>query len=159
MIFCSSPPRGTISRIRGRAVKALRSGRSQLCWRGFESHRMQHLLCFNIDPKIFSIGLAVVAGWLVPTSLQRAVAGGVSVCFMALTNLAVELKGSISVCVWVSDSTISTVMRRGHANRLCIVPILSYVTGVTPLVHSKRRVRLHFRAHRPCGSMDRAPDF
>ena len=28
-------------RIRGRAVKALRSGRSQLCWRGFESHRMQ----------------------------------------------------------------------------------------------------------------------
>jgi hypothetical protein len=30
-------------RIRGRAVKALRSGRSQLCWRGFESHRMQHL--------------------------------------------------------------------------------------------------------------------
>ena len=27
-------------RIRGRAVKALRSGRSQLCWRGFESHRM-----------------------------------------------------------------------------------------------------------------------
>jgi hypothetical protein len=24
-------------RIRGRAVKALRSGRSQLCWRGFES--------------------------------------------------------------------------------------------------------------------------
>ena len=27
--------------IRGRAVKALRSGRSQLCWRGFESHRMQ----------------------------------------------------------------------------------------------------------------------
>ena len=29
------------ARIRGRAVKALRSGRSQLCWRGFESHRMQ----------------------------------------------------------------------------------------------------------------------
>ena len=28
--------------IRGRAVKALRSGRSQLCWRGFESHRMHH---------------------------------------------------------------------------------------------------------------------
>jgi hypothetical protein len=26
--------------IRGRAVKALRSGRSQLCWRGFDSHRM-----------------------------------------------------------------------------------------------------------------------
>ena len=24
----------------GRVVKALRSGRSQLCWRGFESHRM-----------------------------------------------------------------------------------------------------------------------
>ena len=31
----------THERIRGRAVKALRSGRSQLCWRGFESHRMQ----------------------------------------------------------------------------------------------------------------------
>ena len=28
-------------RIRGRVVKALRSGRSQLCWRGFESRRMQ----------------------------------------------------------------------------------------------------------------------
>ena len=35
--------------IRGRAVKALRSGRSQLCWRGFESHRMQHLFwCFFV---------------------------------------------------------------------------------------------------------------
>ena len=37
-IFCYSS-------IRGRAVKALRSGRSQLCWRGFESHRM-HLFFF-----------------------------------------------------------------------------------------------------------------
>ena len=46
MIFCSSRPRRTTRRIRGRAVKALRSGRSQLCWRGFESHRMQHLFCF-----------------------------------------------------------------------------------------------------------------
>ena len=33
---------GTVTvRIRGRVVKALRSGRSQLCWRGFESRRMQ----------------------------------------------------------------------------------------------------------------------
>jgi len=40
---------------------------------------MQHLLCFNVDPQIISIGLAVVAWWLVPTSLQRAMAGGVSV--------------------------------------------------------------------------------
>ena len=30
----------SVSSIRGRVVKALRSGRSQHCWRGFESHRM-----------------------------------------------------------------------------------------------------------------------
>ena len=51
MIFCSSRPYNSIRRIRGRAVKALRSGRSQLCWRGFESHRMQHLfLLFGSTP-------------------------------------------------------------------------------------------------------------
>jgi hypothetical protein len=49
MIFCSSCTCRTTRRIRGRAVKALRSGRSQLCWRGFESHRMQHLFCFFVD--------------------------------------------------------------------------------------------------------------
>jgi hypothetical protein len=53
MIFCSSRPRRTIRRIRGRAVKALRSGRSQLCWRGFESHRMQHLFCVFLSVPCF----------------------------------------------------------------------------------------------------------
>ena len=28
-------------------------------------------------------------------------------------------------------------LRRGHANLLCIVPILSYETGFTPLVHKR----------------------
>jgi hypothetical protein len=37
-------------RIRGRAVKALRSGRSPLCGRGFESHRMQ-LFFFSSFPE------------------------------------------------------------------------------------------------------------
>jgi hypothetical protein len=37
--------------IRGRVVKALRSGRSQLCWRGFESRRM-HLIFICV---VFSI--------------------------------------------------------------------------------------------------------
>ena len=46
MMFFSCRPQRTTRRIRGRAVKALRSGRSQLCWRWFESHRMQHLFCF-----------------------------------------------------------------------------------------------------------------
>jgi hypothetical protein len=32
--------------IRGRAVKALRSGRSQLCWRGFDSRRMHFFFFF-----------------------------------------------------------------------------------------------------------------
>ncbi len=32
----------------GRVVKALRSGRSQLCWRGFESHRMYTFFFFLI---------------------------------------------------------------------------------------------------------------
>jgi hypothetical protein len=50
MIFCSSRTRRTTRRIRGRAVKALRSGRSQLCWRGFESHRMQHFFGFLLAP-------------------------------------------------------------------------------------------------------------
>jgi hypothetical protein len=31
-------------------------------------------------------------------------------------------------------------LRRGHANLLCIVPILSYETVLTPLVYSKRPV-------------------
>ena len=39
-----------IKRIRGRAVKALRSGRSHLWWRGFDSHRMQIFFIF-LDPK------------------------------------------------------------------------------------------------------------
>ena len=46
-LFSSLVFRRSICRIRGRAVKALRSGRSHLWWRGFESHRMQHLFgCF-----------------------------------------------------------------------------------------------------------------
>jgi hypothetical protein len=57
MIFCSSLPQRTTRRIRGRAVKALRSGRSQLCWRGFESHRMQHLFCFFVGSSLLFIGL------------------------------------------------------------------------------------------------------
>jgi hypothetical protein len=43
MFFYWGLPHRSMRRIRGRAVKALRSGRSQLCWRGFESHRMQHI--------------------------------------------------------------------------------------------------------------------
>jgi hypothetical protein len=59
MFFCSSRHGRTTRRIRGRAVKALRSGRSQLCWRGFESHRMQHLFCFfcRPSPQLLFIGL------------------------------------------------------------------------------------------------------
>jgi hypothetical protein len=64
MIFCSCRPRRTTRRIRGRAVKALRSGRSQLCWRGFESHRMQHLFVFFVDPRLLSIELAMWLGGL-----------------------------------------------------------------------------------------------
>ena len=41
--FCAVLLDSPTPRIRGRAVKALRSGRSHLWWRGFESHRMQHL--------------------------------------------------------------------------------------------------------------------
>jgi hypothetical protein len=70
MIFCLSRPRRTTRRIRGRAVKALRSGRSQLCWRGFESHRMQHLFCFFVDPRLLSIELAVEAWWLACTNVS-----------------------------------------------------------------------------------------
>ena len=59
MIFCSSRTRRFTRRIRGRAVKALRSGRSQLCWRGFESHRMQHLFAFFCGPpRLVFAGLA-----------------------------------------------------------------------------------------------------
>jgi hypothetical protein len=40
---------GTVTvRIRGRVVKALRSGRSQLCWRGFESRRMQTIFVLSL---------------------------------------------------------------------------------------------------------------
>ena len=39
--FCAVLLDSPTPRIRGRAVKALRSGRSHLWWRGFESHRMQ----------------------------------------------------------------------------------------------------------------------
>jgi hypothetical protein len=69
MIFCSSRPRRTTRRIRGRAVKALRSGRSQLCWRGFESHRMQHLFCFFCRPHAILLDSVVTLG-LAPTPLQ-----------------------------------------------------------------------------------------
>ena len=50
-------------------------------------------------------------------------------------------------------------LRRGHANLLCIVPILSYETVFTPLEHSRLHTGPLARALRPCGSMDRAPDF
>ena len=56
MIFFSSLTYRITRRIRGRAVKALRSGRSQLCWRGFESHRMQHLFVFLLAPDYFLSG-------------------------------------------------------------------------------------------------------
>jgi hypothetical protein len=42
-------------RIRGRAVKALRSGRSQLCWRGFDSHRMQFFLFFALSEEKMAV--------------------------------------------------------------------------------------------------------
>ena len=35
----------------GRAVKALRSGRSQLCWRGFDPHRT-HIFLQKFDPRL-----------------------------------------------------------------------------------------------------------
>lgn len=66
LVMGSSPIVTTFcySSIRGRAVKALRSGRSQLCWRGFESHRM-YLFFFvwskrtkkNPKKKVFHAGL------------------------------------------------------------------------------------------------------
>ena len=46
-------------RIRGRAVKALRSGRSQLCWRGFESHRMHDFFVtlFGVNGRMESFAI------------------------------------------------------------------------------------------------------
>ncbi len=57
-------------RIRGRAVKALRSGRSPLCGRGFESHRMQHFF-FSSPPErpafvLRSIALVFQTGQCAP---------------------------------------------------------------------------------------------
>jgi hypothetical protein len=49
-------------RIRGRAVKALRSGRSQLCWRGFESHRMQLFSFGFIELVIYMLALIAQLG-------------------------------------------------------------------------------------------------
>lgn len=97
MIFCSSRPRRTTRRIRGRAVKALRSGRSQLCWRGFESHRMQHLFwffcCVLVVPEVVLTQLHLCAevgvgmGWTVFTGFIGH--GGASVCHVSIKSFII----------------------------------------------------------------------
>ena len=56
--------------------------------------------------------------------------------------------------VTLLDLCVSS-LRRGHANLLCIVPILSYETVVTPLTHNMRLTGSRSSAV-ALGSMDRA---